>query len=80
MDTKDNLIDEYGSYLRYERNASPHTLRNYLSDLTQFHDFLKREGICSENVDGEVVRNVDVQLVRERVIRDISSGMNFIQI
>lgn len=37
----DDLIDRYTTYLRYERNASPHTIRNYHSDLLQFRDFLK---------------------------------------
>ncbi len=37
----DDLIDRYMTYLRYERNASPHTIRNYQSDLLQFRDFLK---------------------------------------
>lgn len=38
----DNLIERYAHYLRYERNASPHTIRNYRSDLLQFRDFLSR--------------------------------------
>jgi len=36
----DELIERYIQYLRYERNASPHTVRNYHSDLVQFRDFL----------------------------------------
>lgn len=36
----DELIERYVRYLQYERNASPHTLRNYRSDLIQFRDFL----------------------------------------
>jgi integrase/recombinase XerC len=36
----DDLIERYIQYLKYERNASPHTIRNYHSDLVQFRDFL----------------------------------------
>ncbi len=38
----DDLIERYVQYLRYERNASPHTIRNYQSDLLQFRDFLSQ--------------------------------------
>jgi integrase/recombinase XerC len=34
------LIQRYANYLQYERNASPHTIRNYRSDLKQFCNFL----------------------------------------
>ncbi len=33
-------IEQYLTHLRYERDASPHTVRNYASDLYQFHYFL----------------------------------------
>ena len=36
----DELIERYVNYLQNERNASPHTIRNYRSDLAQFRDFL----------------------------------------
>ena len=36
----DKLIERYIQYLQYERNASPHTIRNYRSDLLQFRNFL----------------------------------------
>lgn len=42
----EELIEQYGLYLRMERNLSPHTLRNYLSDVKQFLRFLVREGFC----------------------------------
>ncbi len=36
----ENLIEQFLEHLRYERNVSTHTLRNYSSDLEQFLDFL----------------------------------------
>lgn len=36
----DELIEKYAHYLRVEKNASPHTIRNYTSDLVQFRDYL----------------------------------------
>ncbi|HEY6290011.1 MAG TPA: tyrosine recombinase XerC [Terriglobia bacterium] len=44
----DELIDRYLGYLQYERNASPHTMRNYASDLHQFRDFLKKSAFASD--------------------------------
>jgi integrase/recombinase XerC len=37
----DELIERYVHYLQYERNASPHTIRNYRSDLQQFREYLR---------------------------------------
>lgn len=39
----DELIERFIDYLCVERNASPHTLRNYRSDLIQFRDFLRHK-------------------------------------
>src|SRR4029077_6564178 len=36
----DRYLTQFLDHLRYERNVSVHTLRNYESDLTQFFDFL----------------------------------------
>src|SRR5262245_27549788 len=36
----EKLIEQFLEHLRYERNVSAHTLRNYASDLQQFLDFL----------------------------------------
>lgn len=39
-----NLIEQFLEHLRYERNVSSHTLRNYSSDLEQFQEFLTGGG------------------------------------
>jgi len=41
-------IQHFEQYLKIERNVSPHTLRNYLSDLTQFCSFLASAGYDQE--------------------------------
>src|SRR5579872_2744744 len=56
----DDMIDRYINYLRYERNASPHTVRNYQSDLLQFRDYLKG-GNAEATVD---VGKVDALSIR----------------
>lgn len=39
-----NAIERFEGYLRYERHASLHTIRNYLSDLKQLLDYLTPPG------------------------------------
>jgi integrase/recombinase XerC len=56
----DELIERYVAYLQYERNASPHTVRNYRSDLLQFRDYLA-QGRATAAVD---VRSVDALRIR----------------
>jgi hypothetical protein len=38
-------IRQFMSYLAAEKNASPHTCRNYQRDLEQFAGFLKNSGL-----------------------------------
>jgi integrase/recombinase XerC len=40
----ETLIEQFLEHLRYERNVSEHTLRNYSSDLEQFVHFLNPDG------------------------------------
>jgi len=37
-------LDEFLTYLRAVRNVSPHTIRSYTGDISQFQAFLEREG------------------------------------
>jgi tyrosine recombinase XerC len=56
----DDLIERYIAYLQYERNASPHTIRNYRSDLLQFRDYLR-----AGQADPEVsIKSVDALRIR----------------
>jgi integrase/recombinase XerC len=59
----EDWIDRYECYLRLERNVSPHTLRNYASDLRQFDEFLNRR--AKENGEKKIpLEDVTVHVVR----------------
>jgi integrase/recombinase XerC len=58
------LVQQYAAHLRNERNLSPHTVRNYLSDLAQFQSFLIERELALD-ADGVVdAGNVDIHVVR----------------
>jgi len=73
-------IEQYGAYLRAERNVSPHTLKGYLSDLRQFSEFLINEGVGGGEGVETALRQVDAPMVRAylgtlaRVCRKSSIG------
>jgi integrase/recombinase XerC len=48
------LIDEYGRTLVVEENASPHTVRNYVSDLRQLRAFLRAQRLALSDAGDEV--------------------------
>ena len=58
--TLQEALTEFLQHLKYERNMSPHTLRNYESDLEQFRQFLfgieKRGDIPVEQIDRLTIR------------------------
>src|SRR5262245_58471739 len=61
----EKLIQRYVDHLRNERNVSPHTLRNYLSDLLQFSQFLVvNRKLCLDEGRTVDVRKVDIHIVR----------------
>ena len=58
-----DYIDQFCDHLMYERNVSPHTLRNYHSDLIQFYDYLapadehgKRREVDVRQIDNITIR------------------------
>ena len=60
----EELIQQYSEHLRGERYFSPHTLRNYLSDLAQFHEFLKERGLCLGAAGQVQIDQVDIHVMR----------------
>ncbi|MBO0722335.1 MAG: site-specific integrase, partial [Blastocatellia bacterium] len=57
-------IDDFLQHLKYERNASEHTLRNYESDLIQFYDHIAPPGKNGER------RKVDLKAIDNLTIRE----------
>lgn len=56
----DTHLSEFESYLKHEKNASEHTVKNYLSDLIQFQAFLWAYPPCLEDlgrIDHRVIRH-----------------------
>src|SRR5579863_7887865 len=79
------LIDKFIAYLRYERNVSPLTIREYRRDMTQFAAFLTPPGeqtLPLANVDHRVIREYvssmyDRGLERASVARRLASLRTF---
>jgi integrase/recombinase XerC len=60
--SSDPWVEAFGTHLAYERNASPHTLRNYLRDVTAFSAWA--EGRLGAGRGAELWPRVDAGLVR----------------
>ncbi|MER3429339.1 MAG: tyrosine recombinase XerC [Pyrinomonas sp.] len=61
----EHLLAQFFDHLRYERNASEHTLRNYAIDLGQFYDYL-----APADPRTGVRRAVDVRQIDHLTIRE----------
>jgi len=62
-------IGKYLDYLRYQRNASPHTVRNYASDLQQFYSFL------TTGPDGQERPAPDLEQIDNLTIREFLGSL-----
>ena len=59
------LIEKFKRFLDIEKNVSEHTLRNYISDLEQFHQFLKNTSLCSKDTKGDIdIKDIDNLVIR----------------
>src|SRR5918999_649407 len=61
----EELIEQFLEHLRYERNVSAHTLRNYASDLQQFYDFLAPADASGKRRPCPEVSEIDHLTIRE---------------
>jgi integrase/recombinase XerC len=79
------VIEQFIDYLRYERNVSPETIREYRRDMQQFADFLTPPGdktLPLEQIDHRVIREYvgfmyDRKLERASVARRLASMRTF---
>ena len=58
-------VDQFLEHLRYERNVSEHTLRNYASDLEQFYDYLVPAKPGNAKRKDPPIREIDHITIRE---------------
>ncbi len=66
----DDLITAFEGYLQDEKDVSPHTLRNYISDLRQFASFLVYHKFASAGpagIDNRVIRHYLAFLHRKQL-------------
>jgi len=86
-DSLHSELEQFTQHLKYERNVSPHTLRNYLSDLEQFRQHLfnieKRDDIAVDQIDRLTIREWMASLhgdhKKASVARKLASLRTFFQ-
>ncbi|MBA3256605.1 MAG: site-specific integrase, partial [Pyrinomonadaceae bacterium] len=61
----EQLLAQFFDHLRYERNVSEHTLRNYRSDLIQFLDYLAPADRRSGKRNAPDIHEIDHITIRE---------------
>ncbi len=74
--TMDEWIQKYLASLQFERNASPHTLRNYQSDLHQFRDFLLSQELATKKGKAATTSSkIDVRTIDNLRIREFLGSL-----
>jgi integrase/recombinase XerC len=70
----EQLLEQFFEHLRYERNVSEHTLRNYASDLEQFYNY-----IAPPDPETGARREVDIKHIDHITIREWLSSLHSAQ-
>jgi len=66
-------LTKFLDFLKYEKNASPHTVSGYQRDLLQFKNYLKHKKLNWEQADNIVIRGFLAILYEKKVKKSTSS-------
>lgn len=77
-------LADFLSFLRHEKNASPHTITSYRRDLSQLADFLEERGVGLTEIDNFVLRGFLARLheksnKKSTIARKLASIRSFLQ-
>ena len=77
-------LAEFLSFLRHEKNASPHTIASYRRDLNQLADFLEEGGVGLTEIDNFILRGFLAKLhernnKKSTIARKLASIRSFLQ-
>jgi len=66
-------LSKFLDFLKYEKNASPHTISGYRRDLLQFKNYLKNKNLNWEQADNIVIRGFLAILYEKKVKKSTSA-------
>jgi integrase/recombinase XerC len=77
-------LDQFLNHLKYEKNASPHTIMSYRRDLTQLSAYLQEQRIVLKKADNVVLRGFLATLYAKRerkstIARKLAAIRSFFQ-
>jgi tyrosine recombinase XerC len=75
-------IEEFLNFLKFEKNASPHTIAAYSRDLNQLANYLRHNGLTWRNADtldlrGFLAELHELQLKKSSIIRKLAAMRSF---
>jgi integrase/recombinase XerC len=77
-------LEAFISYLKHEKNASPHTITSYGRDLDQFAEYLNRYNISLRKIDNVILRGFlavlyDKKIKKSTISRKLAAIRSFFQ-
>ena len=77
----EKYLENFRDYLQFEKNCSPHTVRNYISDLRQYLAFLAEREIKTLEIDRLTIRswlaNLQRRIGKNSAGRKVASVRSF---